>query len=257
MTEATTLTAETGAPDSRDPAELAKFAALAEAWWDPDGDFRPLHRLNPVRLGYIRDHACARFARDPQSLTPLAGLRLVDIGCGGGLIAEPMARLGAEVVAIDAVERNIAVARLHAEHRGLAIDYRCTTAEDLAASGERFDIVLALEIVEHVATPDAFLATCGSLLAADGMLVASTLNRTPKAFAFAIVGAEYVLRWLPRGTHDWRKFLRPSELVRGLAAGGVETVQLTGVTLDPLSGAWSLAPHNLAVNYMAAGYKAG
>ena len=244
------------AAGSRDPAELAKFAALADAWWDPDGDFRPLHRLNPVRLGFIRDHACMLFGRDPKSLTPLAGLRLLDVGCGGGLIAEPMARLGAQVVAIDAVDRNIEVARLHAGRMGLDIDYRCAAAEDLAAAGERFDIVLALEIVEHVAAPDTFLATCGDLLAEDGMLVASTLNRTPKSFALAIVGAEYLLRWLPRGTHDWKKFVRPSELVRGLAAGGVATVELTGVTLDPLSGDWQLAPRDLTVNYMALGLKA-
>lgn len=243
------------AAGSRDPAELAKFAAMADAWWDPDGEFRPLHRLNPLRIGYIRDAACARFGRDPRSVTPLQGLRLVDIGCGGGLIAEPMARLGAQVTAIDAVERNIEVARLHAETRGLAIDYRCTTAEDLAASGEQFDIVLSLEIVEHVAEPHAFLATCAGLAAPGGMLVASTLNRTRKAFALAIVGAEYIMRWLPRGTHDWKKFVRPSELVRGLEAGGATPVDLTGVTLDPLSGDWRLNPRDLAVNYMALAHK--
>lgn len=254
MSDAPTLDA-TKAAGSRDPAELAKFAALADRWWDPDGEFRPLHRLNPVRIGYIRDAAIDRFGRDPRSVTPLAGLRFVDIGCGGGLIAEPMARLGAQVTAIDAVERNIEVAALHAEKRGLAIDYRATTAEDLAASGERFDIVLSLEIVEHVADPHAFLATCAGLVAPGGMLVASTLNRTPKAFALAIVGAEYVMRWLPRGTHDWKKFVRPSELVRGLAAGGAETVDLTGVTLDPLSGEWRLDPRNLAVNYMALAHR--
>lgn len=256
MTDDTRHAGDARATDSRDPAELTKFAALADAWWDPDGDFRPLHRLNPVRLGFIRDRACTLFGSDPKSLTPLAGLRLLDVGCGGGLIAEPMARLGATVVAIDAVARNIEVARLHAGRMGLDIEYRCAAAEDVAAAGERFDIVLALEIVEHVAAPDAFLATCGELLAEDGMLVASTLNRTPKSFAFAIVGAEYVLRWLPRGTHDWKKFLRPSELVRGLAAGGVATVELTGVTLDPLSGDWRLAPRDLAINYMALGLKA-
>lgn len=250
-----------GTRGSRDPEELAKFAALAEDWWDPDGDFRPLHRLNPVRIGYIRDAAANRFGdrffRDARSVTPLAGLRLLDVGCGGGLIAEPMARLGADVTAIDAVARNVEVAGLHAEKRGLAIDYRCATAEELAEAGERFDIVLALEIVEHVADPAAFLATCAGLVAPGGMLVASTLNRTPKAFALAIVGAEYVMRWLPRGTHDWKKFLRPSELVRGLAAGGVETVDLTGVTLDPLSGEWRLDPRDLAVNYMALAHRAG
>lgn len=246
-----------GQADSRDPQELAKFAAMADAWWDPDGKFRPLHRLNPIRLGYIRDRACERFDRDTRSMTPLAGLRLLDIGCGGGLIAEPMARLGAAVTAIDAVTENIEVARLHAERMGLEIDYRGTTAEALAASGTRFDIVLALEIVEHVADPDAFLATCAGLLDAGGLIVASTLNRTPKAFALAIVGAEYVLRWLPRGTHDWRKFVKPSELVRALAAGGVTARDLTGVVLDPLSGEWRLDRRDLAVNYMLAGDRAG
>ncbi|MEK9662461.1 MAG: bifunctional 2-polyprenyl-6-hydroxyphenol methylase/3-demethylubiquinol 3-O-methyltransferase UbiG [Alphaproteobacteria bacterium] len=258
MSDAPTLdetNARNAAAGSRDPAELAKFAALADAWWDPDGDFRPLHRLNPLRIGYIRDAACERFGRDARSLTPLDGLRLVDIGCGGGLIAEPMARLGARVTAIDAVDRNIEVARLHAEKRGLAIDYRCTTAEDLAASGETFDIVLSLEIVEHVADPHAFLATCAGLAAPGGMLVASTLSRTAKAFALAIVGAEYVMRWLPRGTHDWKKFVRPSELVRGLEAGGATPVDLTGVTLDPLSGDWRLDARDLAVNYMALAHK--
>ena len=246
-----------GTGGSRDPAELAKFAAMADAWWDPDGKYRPLHRLNPVRLRYIRDHACAHFGRDPKSLTPLAGLRLLDIGCGGGLIAEPMARLGADVTAVDAVARNIEVARLHAERMDLAIDYCCAAAEDLSAAGARFDIVLSLEIVEHVADPHAFLATCAGLLAPGGLIVASTLNRTPKAFALAIVGAEYLLRWLPRGTHDWKKFVRPSELVRGLAAGGIEVTELTGVVLDPLSGEWRLNRRDLAVNYMAAGKKTG
>ena len=255
VSEQATLKESDGRRESRDPAELAKFAAMAEAWWDPDGDFRPLHRLNPVRLGFICDRAAAHFGLAAASVTPLAGRRVLDIGCGGGLIAEPMARLGARVTAIDAVERNIEVARLHAERRGLAVDYRCATAEDLAAAGERFDIVLALEIVEHVADPAGFLATAAQLVADGGLLVASTLNRTPKAFALAIVGAEYLLRWLPRGTHDWKKFLRPSELVRGLAAGGVETIELTGVALDPLTVEWRLSPRDLTVNYMALGRK--
>jgi 2-polyprenyl-6-hydroxyphenyl methylase/3-demethylubiquinone-9 3-methyltransferase len=241
--------------NSRDPEEVARFAALADQWWDPDGEFRPLHRLNPLRLGYIRDQAVAQFARDAKSLRPFAGLRLLDIGCGGGLIAEPMARLGATVTAIDAAERNIEVARLHAERSGLEIDYRCATAEELATAGERFEIVLALEIVEHVAEPAAFLESCAELVAEGGLLIASTINRTPKAFALAIVGAEYVMRWLPRGTHRWRKFVRPSELVRGLAHGGIRAADLTGVVLDPLRGEWRLDRRDLAVNYMVAGRK--
>jgi 2-polyprenyl-6-hydroxyphenyl methylase / 3-demethylubiquinone-9 3-methyltransferase len=240
-----------GGAASVDPAELAKFAAMAESWWDPRGKFAPLHRLNPLRIAYIRDQAARRLGRDPLRPGPLAGLRLLDIGCGGGLIAEPMARLGAQVTGLDPEERNIAVARLHAEEGGLAIDYRAETAEALLASGVApFDIVLALEVVEHVADLRAFLAACAGLLAPEGMLVLATLNRTAKAFALAIVGAEYVLRWLPRGTHDWRKFVRPSELAAALRLSGLDLQELTGVAYNPLGDSWQFSG-DLDVNYMA------
>jgi 2-polyprenyl-6-hydroxyphenyl methylase / 3-demethylubiquinone-9 3-methyltransferase len=238
---------------SLDASELAKFAAMAEEWWDPRGKFAPLHRLNPTRIAYIRDKAAARFGRDPLRPRPLAGLRLLDIGCGGGLICEPMARLGATVTGLDPVERNIGVARLHAEESALEIDYRAETVEALAertAEAERFNIVLALEVVEHVADLRVFLGACAGLLAPEGLLILSTINRTAKAFALAIVGAEYVMRWLPRGTHDWRRFVRPSELAAALRPSGLALTDLTGVAYNPLSDSWRLSP-DLDVNYMA------
>jgi 2-polyprenyl-6-hydroxyphenyl methylase/3-demethylubiquinone-9 3-methyltransferase len=235
---------------SIDPAETAKFAAMAEAWWDPQGKFRPLHKFNPTRLAFIRDRVAARHGRDPLAARPLADLRLLDIGCGGGLLAEPMARLGAEVMGIDAVERNIAVARLHAERSGLAIDYRTATPEELVENGVKFDVILNMEVIEHVADRAVFLGACSDLLAPDGLMIIATINRTAKAFALAIVGAEYVLGWLPRGTHDWRKFVRPSELAAGLRPHGLEFTELTGVVYNPLTDKWSLA-RDLDVNYMA------
>jgi 2-polyprenyl-6-hydroxyphenyl methylase/3-demethylubiquinone-9 3-methyltransferase len=237
-----------------DPAEIERFSRIAEEWWDPAGKFAPLHRLNPVRLGYIRDRAARHWQRDALS-APLKGLSALDIGCGGGLLSEPLARLGAEVTGIDAAERNIATARLHAAGQELAIDYRDTTAETLAESGAQFDIVLALEIVEHVADVDLFLGSCGRLAKPGGLVFLSTLNRTAKAWALAIAGAEYVLRWLPRGTHDWRKFLKPSEVVRGLRGGGVEAQEIVGLVYSPLSRAWSLNKNDLDVNYMLYGSK--
>jgi len=244
-----------GSP-SIDPGELDKFRAMAAEWWDPDGKFRPLHKFNPVRLAYIRDRACAHFGRDTSSLTPLSGLTVLDVGCGGGLLCEPLARLGATVTGIDAVAQNIEVARLHAEAAGVAVDYRAATVEQLVADKQRFDLVLNMEVVEHVADVGAFLDACGDAVADGGMMVFATLNRTAKAFALAIVGGEYILRWLPRGTHDWRKFVRPSELVRGLAHAGIEVTDLTGVTYSPLSDRWSLDRRDLDVNYMGTGVKA-
>ena len=242
-------------PSTVDPAEVERFQRIAEEWWDPRGKFAPLHRLNPVRLGFIRDRAAGHWRRDPLGEAPLHGLSLVDIGCGGGLICEPMARLGAEVTGIDAAQRNVATARLHAAGQDLAIDYREATAEALAEAGESFDIVLALEIVEHVADVDLFLQSVGRLTRPGGLVFLSTLNRTAKAWALAIAGAEYVLRWLPRGTHDWRKFLKPSEVVRGLRKGGVEPQEVVGVVYSPLSRSWSLNKRDLDVNYMLYGSK--
>lgn len=232
-----------------DPAEIARFAAMAQSWWDPDGEFKPLHRLNPVRLGFIRDRLAQRFGRSITAKRPFAGLRLLDIGCGGGLVAEPMTRLGFEVVGVDATEENIQIATTHARQQGLQIEYRCDTAEALAAAGERFDAVLALEVVEHVADPADFLRLIGELTKPDGAVVLSTLNRTAKAFALGILGAEYLLRWVPRGTHTWSKFVKPSELAAGVRQAGLEVRELTGMTYDPFADRWSLAS-DLGVNYM-------
>ena len=238
-----------------DPAEVERFSRIAAEWWDANGKFAPLHRLNPVRLGFIRDHAAHHWQRDPLSEAPLSGLSLLDIGCGGGLLSEPMARLGAQVTGVDAASRNVSVAALHAKGQALAIDYRQGTAEALAASGAQFDIVLALEIVEHVADVDLFLTSCGRMVKPGGLLFLSTLNRTAKAWALAIAGAEYLLGWLPRGTHDWRKFLKPSEVVNGLRRGGIEAQEIVGVVYSPLSRAWSLSKSDLDVNYMLYGRK--
>ncbi|MDH3593662.1 MAG: bifunctional 2-polyprenyl-6-hydroxyphenol methylase/3-demethylubiquinol 3-O-methyltransferase UbiG [Rhodospirillales bacterium] len=234
---------------SVDPAEIAKFSAMAEEWWDPAGKFRPLHKLNPTRLAFVRDRIAGHFERDPLADRPLAGLSLLDIGCGGGLLAEPLCRLGAEVTGIDAAERNIKVAALHAAESGLAIDYRHAAAEDLAGAGARFDAVLNMEVVEHVADLGAFLAASGTLVKPGGAMVVATLNRTPKAFLLGIVGAEYLLRWLPPGTHDWRRFVRPSELARELAAGGLTVTEIAGMAYNPLTDGWRLA-RDTAVNYM-------
>ena len=245
--------APSGAASTVDPAEIERFSRIAEEWWDPAGKFAPLHRLNPVRLGYIRDRAATHWNRDALSGLPLEGLSLLDIGCGGGLICEPMARLGAHVTGIDAADRNIATAALHAGNQGLAIDYRQHTAEALAGEGRQYDIVLALEIVEHVADVDLFLRSCGQMVKPGGLLFLSTLNRTAKAWMLAIAGAEYVLGWLPRGTHDWKKFLKPSEVVNGLRGGGIEAQEIVGVVYNPLSRVWSLNSRDLDVNYMLYG----
>lgn len=233
-----------------DPEEIARFSRIAEEWWDPHGKFKPLHRMNPLRVGYIRDHICKYFERDSASIRALEGLRLLDIGCGGGLISEPMARMGAEVTGIDASEKNIAVAQLHAEQSGVNVRYRAAAAEELAAEGAQYDVVLALEIIEHVADVPAFMDAAARLLAPGGLLVMSTLNRTAKSFALAIVGAEYVLRWLPRGTHDWRKFLRPSELAAEFRRVGLELVDQKGMVMSPFTFEWRLDARDLEVNYL-------
>ncbi len=237
-----------------DPAEIAKFERMAAEWWDPDGKFRPLHKFNPVRLAYVRDVAAERFGRDPKGGRPLSELRLLDIGCGGGILAEPMARLGAQTVGIDPSATNVAVAHQHAERGGLVIDYRSTTAEALAQAGERFDLVLAMEVVEHVADVGVFIDACAALVKPGGLLFVATINRTAKAFALAIVGAEYLLRWLPRGTHDFAKLVRPAELEAALSAAGLAVVDRTGVRYSPLSDRWSRTP-DLDVNYMVVAEK--
>jgi 2-polyprenyl-6-hydroxyphenyl methylase/3-demethylubiquinone-9 3-methyltransferase len=242
---------------SVDAREVAKFAALADQWWDEEGPFRPLHRLNPVRLGFIRDHLAEKFARDIRAAHPLKGLRIADIGCGGGLLAEPLARLGATVTGIDATAQNIRAASAHAAQSGLAIDYRVATAEALHDAGERFDAVLNMEVVEHVADVDAFLDATAGLVRPGGLMLAATLNRTLKSYGFAILGAEFLLRWLPRGTHDWRRFVRPSELAAGLRRANMTVTQFAGVVYNPLSGRWSLDEQDLDVNYMLVAVKPG
>jgi 2-polyprenyl-6-hydroxyphenyl methylase/3-demethylubiquinone-9 3-methyltransferase len=238
-----------------DAAEVAKFEAMAAEWWDPNGKFKPLHMLNPCRLDYITNQIAAEFDRDLTQAKPFAGLRLLDIGCGGGLLAEPMARLGAEVVGADAAARNIPVARLHAEQSGLEIDYRHTTAEDLAAAGERFDVVLNMEVVEHVADPLAYLTACQQLLKPGGLMICSTLNRNPKSYLMAIIGAEHVMRWLPRGTHDWSKFITPDELYGLIRKAGLDPVDRKGMVFNPLGWSWSLSARDLSCNYVTASVK--
>ncbi|MEL6582993.1 MAG: bifunctional 2-polyprenyl-6-hydroxyphenol methylase/3-demethylubiquinol 3-O-methyltransferase UbiG [Pseudomonadota bacterium] len=240
---------------SIDAGEVAKFEAMAAEWWDETGKFKPLHMLNPTRLDYITRQIAAEFGRDLTADRPFEGLRLLDIGCGGGLLSEPMARLGAEVVGADAAERNIPVARIHAEQSGLAIDYRHTTAEDLVAAGEQFDVVLNMEVVEHVADPSEYLASCAQLLKPGGMMLTSTLNRNPKSFVMGIIGAEYVLRWLPKGTHDWRKFITPDELFGMLEGAGLDPVDRTGMVFNPVTWSWSLSPRDLSMNYVTTSLK--
>ncbi|MDW4498032.1 bifunctional 2-polyprenyl-6-hydroxyphenol methylase/3-demethylubiquinol 3-O-methyltransferase UbiG [Sulfitobacter sp. D35] len=235
-----------------DPGEIAKFEAMAAEWWDPNGKFKPLHMLNPCRLDYITAQIAGEFDRDLGGKLPFAGLRILDIGCGGGLLSEPMARLGADVVGADAAERNIPVARVHAEQSGLDIDYRHTTAEDLAASGESFDVVLNMEVVEHVASPIDYLRAVHDLLKPGGLHICSTLNRNPKSFMMAIVGAEHVMRWLPKGTHDWSKFITPDELFTLLEEAGLEPVDRKGFVFNPITWSWRLSDRDLSVNYVTA-----
>ncbi len=238
-----------------DAAEIAKFEAMSAEWWDPNGKFKPLHMLNPCRLDYIIDQICAEFGRDRIDGSPFEGLRILDIGCGGGLLCEPMARLGAEVVGVDAAARNIPVAEAHARQSGLTIDYRTGTAEALGAEGEVFDIVLNMEVVEHVADPLAYLTACQQLLKSGGLMVCSTINRNPKSYVFAIFGAEYVMRWLPRGTHQWSKFIKPNELYDLIRNAGLSPVDKTGFVFNPLTWQWKLSDRDLSVNYVTASVK--
>ena len=235
-----------------DPTEIAKFEAMAAEWWDPNGKFKPLHMLNPCRLDYITSQIAAEYDRDLETQFPFKGLRLLDIGCGGGLLCEPMARLGATVVGVDAAAGNIPVARTHAAQSGLEIDYRHTTAEALAEAGERFDVVLNMEVVEHVSDPLAYLTACRTLLKPGGLHICSTINRNPKSFAMAIVGAEYVMRWLPKGTHGWSKFITPDELCDLMRQAGLDPVDRKGFQFNPISWTWCLSDRDLSVNYVTA-----
>lgn len=240
-----------------DASEVAKFEAMAAEWWDPHGKFKPLHMMNPVRLDYITTQIAGEFDRDLSAPNPFQGLRILDIGCGGGLLCEPMARLGAEIIGVDAAERNIPVAKTHARQSGLDIDYRHTTAEAMAAAGEQFDVVINMEVVEHVADPQAYLTACQQLLKPGGLHLCSTINRNPKSFAVAIVGAEYVMRWLPKGTHEWAKFITPDELYELMTNAGLTPVDRKGYVFNPVTWRWSISDRDLSVNYVTAALKPG
>jgi 2-polyprenyl-6-hydroxyphenyl methylase / 3-demethylubiquinone-9 3-methyltransferase len=244
-----------GRASTVDEAEVTRFSALATQWWDPRGKMAVLHKFNPVRLGFIKEAACRHFGRDDKRLDALAGLRVLDIGCGGGILSEPLARLGAAVVGADPAQANIAAAQLHAADAGVSVDYRATTAEALADEGERFDLVLAMEVVEHVADLDLFIRRCTEMVRPGGLMITATLNRTLKSFALAIVGAEYVLRWLPRGTHQWDKFVTPNELEAVLERHGLAVVDETGVIYDLLADRWRLST-DMDVNYMVVAKRA-
>ena len=231
------------------PNEIEKFQAMADEWWDPEGKFKPLHHLHPCRLDYICKQIAAEFGRDLKTEKPFAGLRILDIGCGGGLLCEPMARLGADVVGADAAERNIPVARLHAEQSGLDINYRHTTAEAMAADGEKFDVVMNMEVVAHESDPPAYLTACHDLLKPGGLMTCSTINRNPKSYVFAIIGAEYVMRWLPKGTHEWSMFITPDELYDLLRQAGLDPVDRQGFKLNFLKWEWEMSK-DMSVNYV-------
>ncbi|MGO1120024.1 bifunctional 2-polyprenyl-6-hydroxyphenol methylase/3-demethylubiquinol 3-O-methyltransferase UbiG [Rhodovibrionaceae bacterium A322] len=233
-----------------DAEEVDKFSRLAEKWWDLSGEFAPLHKLNPLRVTFLRDQACQHFDRDPKSDKPLQGVTVLDVGCGGGLLSEPLARLGATVTALDASEVNVKVARAHARQSGLEIDYRCQTAESLAESGAVFDLVVSMEVVEHVASVADFLEACAAMVKPEGALCLATLNRTPKSFLLGIVAAEHLLRWVPTGTHDWRKFRKPSELAAALRPSGLEITALSGMAYNVLSDSWYLSKKDVDVNYL-------
>jgi 2-polyprenyl-6-hydroxyphenyl methylase / 3-demethylubiquinone-9 3-methyltransferase len=237
-----------------DDAEVERFSRLAAEWWNPNGKFKPLHKFNPVRLSYIREQVLERFDRDPKAIRPFKGLRFLDIGCGGGLLSEPMARLGADVVGADASATNIEVAKLHANEGGLTIDYCATTAEALADAGEKFDIILNMEVVEHVADVELFIEACGRMLKPGGIMFVATINRTLKALGLAIIGAEYVLRWLPKGTHQYEKLVRPEELEAALQKGGMSIAETTGVFYNPFTDSWNKS-RDIDVNYMVLAVK--
>ena len=239
---------------SIDPSEVAKFSAIADEWWDEAGKFGVLHKFNPVRIAYIIEHVSAHFHHDPLLEKPLTGLRILDIGCGGGLLSEPLARQGAQIVAADPSEKNIKTAMVHASENNLDIDYRATTAEQLASDGELFDVVLNMEVIEHVTDPQTFTKTCASMVRPGGMMFMATMNRTLKSFGLAIIGAEYVLGWMPKGTHQWEKFIKPEEFKQWLEENGMQQDAMSGVTYNPLSNKWRRS-RDTGVNYMIAGSK--
>ncbi|MDE0765880.1 MAG: bifunctional 2-polyprenyl-6-hydroxyphenol methylase/3-demethylubiquinol 3-O-methyltransferase UbiG [Amylibacter sp.] len=238
-----------------DPKEVAKFEAMATEWWDTDGKFKPLHMLNPTRLDYIVEQIAAEFTRNLSIKNPFKDLRILDIGCGGGLLSEPMARLGATVVGADAAERNIPVAQIHAEQSGLKIDYRHTSAEAIVQTGETFDVILNMEVVEHVADPLGFLTACKDLLKPNGLMLCSTINRNPKSYLMAIIGAEHIMRWLPKGTHEWDKFITPDELFELIKSAGLNPVDRKGFVFNPFKWSWSISDKDLSVNYVTASIK--
>ncbi len=236
------------------PDEVEHFRRLAQEWWDPDGDFKSLHQINPLRMTYVRNQICQHFGRDINNVRSLEGLSVIDIGCGGGLICEPLARLGAEVTGIDATPESIEIAHLHAEQMGLDINYQYKLPEELVSEGRTYDVLINMEVIEHVADGTAFMAACSALLKPGGLMVGSTLNRTVKSLALAKIAAEYILRWVPAGTHDWRKFVKPSEFGGYLRTSGLELTNLTGMQLDPFKGAWDFTK-NIDVNYFLSAQK--
>ncbi|MBL4646456.1 MAG: bifunctional 2-polyprenyl-6-hydroxyphenol methylase/3-demethylubiquinol 3-O-methyltransferase UbiG [Rhizobiales bacterium] len=245
----TTATTSETIKSTVDDAEVERFSRMAADWWNPESKFKPLHKFNPIRLSYIKDKVSAHFGLDTRALDTFKGLRILDIGRGGGLLCEPMARLGAEIIGVDPSETNIKVAALHAEQGGLSIDYRATTAEALAADGERFDIVLNMEVVEHVADVPLFLSECAKMVKPGGLMFVATINRTMKAWGLAIFGAEYVLNWLPKGTHQYERLVRPEEIIGPLNAQGLQQIESTGVFYNLLKDSWQLSS-DMSVNYM-------
>jgi 2-polyprenyl-6-hydroxyphenyl methylase/3-demethylubiquinone-9 3-methyltransferase len=254
MTQSANATNEPGNTTTIDDDEIARFSALSAEWWNPNGKFRVLHKFNPVRLSYIRDQVTMHFGRNPRDTECMKGLRFLDIGCGGGLLSEPMARLGADVLGADASRTNVEVARIHSEKTGVPVDYRCTAAEDLAAAGEKFDVVLNMEVIEHVADIPLFMQACCTMVKPGGLMFVATINRTAKAFALAIVGAEYVLGWLPKGTHQWNKFVTPAEIDREFEGNGMRRIDGQGVFFNVLANEWRVS-RDMDVNYMVLGEK--